>query len=198
MRSFELHAGIGSASRSVQVGPKSYTIGVLVNTNHGRLNELSPLLRSVLETYWKKSLSRVKELNDEDQARLKREPHRQGSIIIIIATDLPLDTHALQQLAQHAGLGVAQAGGSMATTSGDFALAFNTANPVLMDEGTDLRSATYIKNDHLTPIFQATIEAVVKAQLTRWPQVIVFNPEKSASGYVTAFRSQCDPGPRSR
>jgi D-aminopeptidase len=165
MRAFGLHAGIGSASRKITLEKNEYTIGVLVNTNHSQLNDLNPLLQDALESHWKKSLKQVQDLDHFDRAK-QAESQRQGSIIIIIATDLPLNQLALQKVAEHAALGIAQTGGIMTTTSGDFALAFSTANPVLMNEqATKVYRIDTVHPQALTPVFQATIEAVVEAQV---------------------------------
>lgn len=166
MRSFGLHGGIGSASRKLRIEDKQYTLGVLVNSNHSQLNDLNPLLKTALEAYWQMPLEQIKARDAQDRAQTKPTPHRQGSIIIIIATDLPLDAHALQQLAQHAAIGIGQAGGKMSTTSGDFALAFSTANAVLMnDQAPAFHTFTSLNPQALTPVFNAAIEAIVEAQL---------------------------------
>jgi L-aminopeptidase/D-esterase-like protein len=172
MRSFELHAGIGSASRKVVLNGREYTIGVLVNANHSRLESLNPLLRAALEQHWKRPVQQVRQMDNADQAVRPTQSQaapptsRQGSIITIIATDLPLDSKALHQLAERAGLGIGNTGSTMATTSGDFAVAFSTANPVpLGAEAPDLVPATSVHPDALSPILQATVEAVTEAQL---------------------------------
>lgn len=179
MRSFEMHAGIGSASRKVTLNGQEYTIGVLVNSNHSRLPQFSPLLRSALEGAWGKPLEAVREQDNRDKALRSATPTasnpttgglpstRQGSIMVIIATDLPLDSQELRQVAERAGLGIGNTGSTMSTTSGDFALAFSTANPLqLGDNASDLLPlARLIHPDALSPVFQATVEAVTEAQL---------------------------------
>lgn len=167
MRSFELHAGIGSASRVVTLNGRQYTIGVLVNANHSRLDRLNPLLKDALAQYFAKSLDQVKEEDDRDRASLHTSAtSRQGSIIVVIATDLPLNVKALHMLAERAGLGIANTGSVMATTSGDFAVAFSTANPVLLgDTAPTMVPNTTVHPDALTPVLQATVEAVTEAQI---------------------------------
>jgi D-aminopeptidase len=143
MRSFELRAGIGSASRRIAFGAKHYTLGVLVNTNHSRLNAMQPEIKRYLED----KLGSLEALRDRDNQaswRIKMQTsldasilgasvQRQGSIMIIIATDLPWLPHQLKILAQHAVLGIAATGSRMSASSGDFALAFSTASPQIMD-----------------------------------------------------------------
>lgn len=177
MRSFEMHAGIGSASRKVILDGQEYTIGVLVNANHSKLDDLNPLLRASLEQYWKQPASQVRQTDNADQASrpasstpgsLPAAPpnSRQGSIITVIATDLPLDSKALRQIAERAGLGIGNTGSAMATTSGDFAVAFSTANPLpLGDNAPKIVPTASVHPDALSPILQATVEAVTEAQL---------------------------------
>jgi D-aminopeptidase len=171
MRSFELHAGIGSASRRVVINNREYTIGVLVNANHSRLNTLNPLLKTVLERSWGMPAERMKTADNADEAVRPsktgaRPASRQGSAIVVIATDLPLDALSLRQLAQRAALGIGNTGSIMATTSGDFAIAFSTTNPVpLGNQAPTVLTLSAIHPDALTPILQATVEAVTEAQL---------------------------------
>jgi D-aminopeptidase len=171
MRSFELHAGIGSASRQVVFNNQVYTIGVLVNSNHSKLAALNPELRAVLEQTWSKPLESIRDADNRDQAISSglispHTPTRQGSIMVIIATDLPLDAQALHQVAERAALGIANTGSFMATTSGDFALAFSTANPLLLGEAAPkIVASQTVHPDALSPVLQATVEAVTEAQL---------------------------------
>jgi D-aminopeptidase len=178
MRSFEMRSGIGSASRKVMLNGREYTIGVLVNSNHSRLPHLSPLLRMALENYWGKPLEAVRNNDNRDRALRNATPAsnsatggfpgtRQGSIMVIIATDLPLDSQALRQVAERAGLGIGNTGSTMSTTSGDFALAFSTANPLQLGQTAPdlLPAASVVHPDALSPVFQATVEAVTEAQL---------------------------------
>lgn len=167
MRSFELHAGIGTSSRTVSIRNKSYTVGVLVNTNHSRFDKLSPTIRQKLEERLG-PLEKLKELDEKDKA-LKasaNEPNtRQGSIVIVIATDLPLNPTELKQLALRAGIGVGLTGSTIDTTSGDFAIAFSTANPLPLPLSTASLNQEVIHPDAMSPAYRATVEAVVEAQL---------------------------------
>ncbi|MBY0451005.1 MAG: P1 family peptidase [Cyanobacteria bacterium] len=203
MRSFELHAGIGSASRQVARAEKYYTVGVLVNTNHSVLSRLNPALKTSLEAYLSKSQHRplslqqlseednrdvvpalkvfLKKLNENKQNEKKLNPKpdqnsgpdapgRQGSIMVIIATDAPLLPHQLQALARHAGLGIGLAGGLAATHSGDLILAFSTANAILMkgwgvEDASTLAMPVLVSEGVMNQLYAATIEAVVDAQM---------------------------------
>lgn len=170
MRSFELHAGIGSASRQVSLAGKDYTIGVLVNANHSRLNTLVPEIRQQLEARLG-SLDALRLRDERDAARKNvstalPQP-RQGSIQIVIATDLPLSTRELTALGRRAGLGVGHTGSAMATSSGDFVTVISTANPVSMGkQPPPVVNASELHPDEMTPVYRAVIEAVIEAQLS--------------------------------
>ena len=177
MRSFELHAGIGTASRRVTLDDgKPFTVGVLVNSNHSRLPTMTPAVRQALE----RTLGNLDAKRQQDNAdaiwnvqktsRLVHSASRQGSIIVIIATDAPLLPSQLKQMASHAGLGIAAMGSTMDTTSGDFALAFSTAQlvPVGGEAGqtvTQLPVGPVIHPDAISPLQRAVVEAVTEAQM---------------------------------
>lgn len=166
MRSFGLHAGIGSSSRKIMLNGKAYTIGVLVNTNHSRLEDMNPAIRQQLEAKFG-PLAALKAKDDLDNAHTahKNSP-RQGSIQVVIATDLPLNTNQLKELASRAGLGIGNTGSTMSTTSGDFATAFTTANPVPMGSQVPAELLTIeLHPDQMTPVFKAAVEAVTEAQV---------------------------------
>lgn len=174
MRSFEMHAGIGSASRRLVIDGKAYTLGVLVNTNHSRLPDLNPQLAQLLEQRWGKPLSEVKISDDKDaqwrskvSAMSETQTKRQGSIITIIATDLPLAPHQLRMLAERSALGIGETGSFIATSSGDFTLAFSTANSFRVGSGAPsvLGDTQSFNSDNMNPIFKATVHAVLEAQL---------------------------------
>lgn len=167
MRSFELHAGIGTASRVITIDNKPYTIGVLVNTNHSRLDKLSPSIRSKLEEQLG-PLDRLRDEDNKDRAlavSLTETPTRQGSIIVIIATNLPLTPSELKQLTNRASIGIGHMGSTMDTTSGDFAIAFSTATQLPLPYKVASFPQQAIHPDALSPAYRATVEAIVEAQL---------------------------------
>jgi D-aminopeptidase len=178
MRSFELHAGIGTASRVVALddGSHAYTIGVLVNANHSRLKAMSPIVRQRLEaTMGNLETKRLQDnadavWNRQKTSRLVHQASRQGSIIVIIATNAPLLPSQLKQLANRAALGIAAMGSTMDTTSGDFALAFSTAQQIPVGEqpgqaGLVLPLQPVLHPDAISPLQRATVEAVTEAQM---------------------------------
>ncbi len=169
MRSFELHAGIGSASRQIEMAGRTYHIGVLVNSNHSRLPDLNPQIRERLEALFDMSLDALKALDDAD--RVERKPSaqqapRQGSIIVIVATDLPLMPNQLRQVGRRVALGIGNTGSVMSTTSGDGVLAFSTARLLPLEgQETIPLSGQLIHPDAMTPVYRATVEAVTEAQI---------------------------------
>ncbi|MGE0199588.1 MAG: P1 family peptidase [Candidatus Melainabacteria bacterium] len=167
MRSFELHAGIGTASRTVPIGGQRFTLGVLVNSNHSRLEQLSPSVRQALEQALGRSLESIRTQDNADRARrADSSGPRQGSIIIIVATDAPLNPTALDALCRRAVLGIGAMGGVMNTTSGDGVIAFSTARLVRVGPGAaQTVDATTLHPDTLTPLYEAVAEAVTEAQM---------------------------------
>lgn len=142
--------GIGTASR-VAAGTAGYTVGVLVQANHGARERLQ--IEGVP----------VGRLLGPDRVPLPGSPSapRGGSIIVVVATDAPLLPHQLHRVAQRAGLGVARLGGAGENGSGDLFLAFSTANRGLAGGGT--RSVEMLDNDAIDPLFYAAIEATEEA-----------------------------------
>lgn len=148
MVSYRFKGGIGSASRVLPKDAGGYTVGVLVNCNMGA--------RSALRI---DGVPVGREISDLMPLRKPGE----GSIIAIVATDAPLLPHQLQRVAKRAAMGLARTGSPAAHSSGDFMLAFSTATvvPHYPDEPT--MAITAYDNTHLTPLFEATAEAVEEA-----------------------------------
>jgi D-aminopeptidase len=141
---FGFKGGIGSASRQVA----GYTVGALVQTNFGRREELLIDGFPVGEA-----------LADWEEAP-EAPP---GSVMVILATDAPLESRQLTRLAKRGALGLARVGGSAANGSGDFVLAFSTANRVAHEAAGPLEQITLLRDDGLSPLFQAAVEAVAEA-----------------------------------
>jgi D-aminopeptidase len=140
--------GIGTASRLVD----DYTVGVLVQANHGR--------RSRLQV---NGVAVGRELGPE-RIPLPERPPGGGSIIVVAATDAPLLPHQCERLAQRTALGIARTGGAGENSSGDFALAFATGNAGLeTDERTV--SVEMLSNEHINGLFYGVIEATEEAIL---------------------------------
>ncbi len=149
MVSYGFKGGIGTASRVLPIAG-GYTVGVLVNTNSGRRDEL--LMGGVP----------VGRLYGNDKAAAAGA---EGSIIVIIATDAPLDARQLKRLAKRAALGLARTGSTARHGSGDFILAFSTGNVIPHYPKERTFPFTSFADTHLNPLFTATVEATQEAIL---------------------------------
>ncbi len=150
MRSYGYKAGIGTSSRRVRLHPDEapHTVGVLVNANFGRSTNLIIA-----------GIPMGQEL--QDAAPPSR---RDGSIVVVIATDAPLIPIQLRNLCRRATFGISRTGTSSRTSSGDFAIAFSTAKRFRWgDSGID-RSG-HVRHSYLTPLYEAVTEATEEAIL---------------------------------
>ena len=139
--------GIGTASRVV--GP--YVVGTLVQANHGRRQRLQI-----------EGVPVGAELGPDRIPLPPRDTGGAGSIIVVAATDAPLLPHQCERLAQRAALGVARTGGAGENSSGDFVVAFSTANRGLTGGGAAIE-LTMLPNERIDPLFYAAIEATEEA-----------------------------------
>jgi D-aminopeptidase len=155
MVSYGFKGGIGTASRALPEKEGGYTIGVLVNANHGRRPELVVGGVPVGKLY--DTPKAVAEALSPGQS--------EGSIIIVIATDAPLDGRQLTRLAKRAALGLARTGSTARHGSGDFILAFSTANSIPHYPKEPTYTLTHLADTHLNPMITATVEATEEAIL---------------------------------
>jgi L-aminopeptidase/D-esterase-like protein len=141
--------GIGTASRRVAGG---FTLGVLVQANYGTREALTIAGVPV-----------GREVTGAARERLPEPPgDRDGSIIVVVATDAPLLPHQLERLARRVPMGIARLGGTASNGSGDIFIAFSTANPG--SAATSGRTTLdWLPNDDLNPFFVATVEATEEA-----------------------------------
>ena len=140
--------GIGTASRRVALFGQTYTLGVLVQCNYGRRQNLRiagiPVGREIP--------------GDEPYAWMPSDRAETGSIIVVVATDAPLLPHQLKRLARRVPLGLGRNGSISGNGSGDIFIAFSTANASA--SGVDaLASLTMVPNDALDELFGAAVEA---------------------------------------
>ena len=155
MVSYGFKGGIGTASRVLPEQEGGYTVGVLVNANHGRRPELVVGGVPVGKLY--EAPRAVAETLSPGQS--------EGSIIIVIATDAPLDGRQLTRLAKRASLGLARTGSTARHGSGDFILAFSTANIIPHYPKEPTYTLTHLADTHLNPMIAATVEATEEAIL---------------------------------
>jgi D-aminopeptidase len=155
MVSYGFKGGIGTSSRRLPEAEGGYTIGVLVNANHGRRPELIVGGMPVGRLY--EAVPPV--------AQTLSPGHSEGSIIVIIATDAPLDSRQLTRLAKRAALGLARTGSTARHGSGDFMLAFSTANSIPHYPKEPTFQQMHLADTHLNPLITATVEATEEAIL---------------------------------
>ncbi|MFA8327266.1 P1 family peptidase [Burkholderia ubonensis] len=150
MSCFDLKGGIGSASRIATAAGRSYTVGALVLANFGRLPMLTlggvPVGRIVTAR----------------AAAAAAAPPEQGSIIMLLATDAPLDARQLARLARRAAAGLARTGSVYGHGSGDIALAFSTAYTIAHD-APFVTLPALLADSVLDPLFHAAAESVEHA-----------------------------------
>lgn len=143
---YEFKGGIGTSSRVVKIKGEPYTVGVLVQANHG--------LRHQFQI---KGVQVGRELN----GNLVRN-RESGSIVFVVATDSPLLPHQLQRLSKRVYLGLARTGSVSSNGSGDFSIAFSVANKFSIGSG-DRSSADWLPNSELDPLFEGTVQATEEA-----------------------------------
>jgi D-aminopeptidase len=150
---FGFKGGIGTASRKLPRTLGGHTVGVLVQTNFGGVLSVDGV--QIGKALHKHYLS--DELNDSPD----------GSCMIVVATDAPLDARNLERLAKRAMLGLARTGGIASNGSGDYVIAFSANQSVRIPYESDspLRQSTVLRNDAMSPLFMAAIEAAEEAIL---------------------------------
>ncbi len=149
---FGWKGGIGTSSRRIPAALGSYTVGVLVQTNFGGVLHIQGVpIGQLLGRYY------LKDELDHSSA--------DGSIMIVIATDAPLSDRNLTRLSRRAFAGLARTGASMTNGSGDYAIAFSTAEVVRRPHARRHQVITTkeLPNEAVSPLFQATIEATEEA-----------------------------------
>jgi L-aminopeptidase/D-esterase-like protein len=155
MRVHRFKGGIGTASRVLTRDDGGFTVGVLVQANYGKRHQLRiagvPVGREITDL-----------MPEEGTAQTFVEDDKDGSIIVVVATDAPLLPHQLQRIVKRAALGLARNGSVAEHTSGDIFIAFSTANAgVTGDEA--VVAVKMLRDDRITPLFTATVEATEEA-----------------------------------
>jgi D-aminopeptidase len=148
---FGFKGGIGTASRKLPGKLGGYTVGVLVQTNFGGVLEINgvPVGKELNKYYLSDQLN-----NPVD-----------GSCMIVVATDAPLDSRNLERLAKRAFMGLAKTGGIASNGSGDYVIAFSTDSSVRIPHTSNLskQNLNLLRNDETSPLFLAAIEATEEA-----------------------------------
>lgn len=148
---FGFKGGIGTSSRKLPGSLGGYTVGVLVQTNFGGVLTVDGVpVGKALHKYYLSD-----KLNDSPD----------GSCMIVVATDAPLDSRNLKRLARRAILGLARTGGIESNGSGDYVIAFSTSEAVRVpyESQETTRKIEVVRNDAMSPLFMAAIEATEEA-----------------------------------
>ena len=160
---FGFKGGIGTASRKVPSQLGGYTVGVLVQTNFGGVLTINgaPVGQELGRYYLKDELN-------PPAPQQKQQTSPDGSIIMVVATDAPLDARNLRRLASRAMMGLGRTGGSASNGSGDYVIAFSTAPEVRIRvtnqrDASPTRDLKSVTNDAMSPLFLAVIEATEEA-----------------------------------
>lgn len=150
MIAYGFKAGTGTASRRLEVAGAEHVVGVLVQANHGQRDWLTvcgvPVGRELAAS-----------------GHGAEMPER-GSIVVIVATDIPMAPHQLRRLARRASIGIGRGGTPGGNNSGDLFLAFSTANPRPLTGGAPaIRSLSMLDDEGFDPIYMAVVDAVEEA-----------------------------------
>ena len=151
---YEFKCGTGTASRKISQQAGGYTVGVLVQANHGRRSELRIAGAPVGQE--------IPVVTAPRPGGLPPAVEEMGSIIIVVATDAPLLPHQLKRLARRATMGLARSGATSGNSSGDIFLAFSTANPEVASAQREVH-VNMLSNNRISALFSATVEATDEA-----------------------------------
>ncbi|MDE2982344.1 MAG: P1 family peptidase [Gemmatimonadota bacterium] len=149
--------GIGTSSRVVRVDGQRYTVGVLVQCNYGSRE----LFRVAGVPVGREIADLMPERPGGEQ--FDGEADRDGSIIVVVATDAPVLPHQLERMARRVSLGLARNGSIASNGSGDIFVAFSTANREAASERATAADARVLANGRLNPLFTGTVEATEEA-----------------------------------
>jgi len=146
-KAFGFKAGIGTSSRLARIGGTNYTVGVLVQSNFGGVLTIDGV-----------------PIGKEMKNHIFSGQNGDGSVMIVVATDAPLDARQLKRIARRGMLGVARTGSPSTHGSGDYIIAFSTAPSKRSRQGASAVSETVaFPEDEMTPLFEATVEATEEA-----------------------------------
>lgn len=169
---FSWKGGIGTSSRVLPADLGGYTVGVLVQTNYGGILEIEgvPVGRKLGQYSFRKSV---------ESPDYNMSPD--GSCMMVVITDAPVDARNLERIAKRAMMGLAKTGGIASNGSGDYVIALSVNPENLIDENTERYYPTLLHNDDMSPLFEATIEATAEAL---WNSLFMATDMKGRGGLV--------------
>jgi D-aminopeptidase len=154
---FGFKGGIGTSSRRLTPKLGAYTVGVLVQTNFGGVLTIAgaPVGRELGRYYLREELQEEGSATDQGN----------GSVMVVVATDAPVDARNLKRLAARAMLGVGRTGAAGSNGSGDYVIAFSTATQMRIsaEDNVRPRHIEVLGNEAMSPLFLAVIEATEEA-----------------------------------
>jgi len=193
-QAFGWKGGIGTASRKLPAAQGGYTLGVIVQSNFGGVLTMGgapvgKLLGRYAYQPRSQGLDQPKGLSPQmpggDKPSGLSADNGDGSCMIVVATDAPIDAHELKRVAARALFGLARTGSSFSNGSGDFAIAFSTAPELRTRFGAAApQSRTLLPADGISPLFQAALEATEEAV---YNSLLRATPVTSRSGKADAL-----------
>lgn len=151
MIAYEFKGGTGTSSRKIKIDEEEYNIGILVQANYGKRDWLK-----VLGVPVGKHLTNDRIYQNE-----------MGSIIVVIATDIPLLPGQLKRLAKRASIGIGRSGSPGGNDSGDIFLAFSTANDMrIPQEESKILNVSYLNDEYLDDVYEQTCHAIDEAVIS--------------------------------
>jgi D-aminopeptidase len=163
---FGWKGGIGTSSRLLPESLGGYTVGVLVQSNFGGILQIDGAPVGVELGRYPYS-AQVGDAADADAQASDYDPRADeqewGSVMIVVATDAPLSDRGLERIARRAIMGLARTGSFASNGSGDYVIAFSTANRVRRSTSGGVHAVDDLSNGSISPIFEATVEATEEA-----------------------------------
>ena len=164
---FGFKGGIGTSSRVLPASLGGYTIGVLVQTNYGGILEID-------------GVQVGQKLQKHDFIdHVRKTENVDGSCMMVVITDAPLDSRNLERVAKRAMMGMAKTGGIASNGSGDYVIALSVAPGNLIDSRAKTITSTVLANGEMSSIFAATIEATAEAL---WNSLFMADPMTGRDG----------------
>ena len=164
---FGFKGGIGTSSRVLPASLGGYTIGVLAQTNYGGILEIDGVQVGKL----------LKKHDFIDH--IGKTENVDGSCMMVVVTDAPLDARNLERVAKRAIMGMAKTGGIASNGSGDYVIALSVAPGNLIDSRAKMVTSTVLANGEMSAIFAATIEATAEAL---WNSLFMADPMTGRDG----------------
>ena len=167
---FNFKGGIGTSSRVLPKSLGGYTIGVIVQSNYGGILEIDGVQVG----------QKLNEYSFKNHV-IPQAKTADGSCMMIVITDAPIDARNLERVAKRAMMGLAKTGGIASNGSGDYVIALSVAPENLLKDGKKMHTQTVLDNGEMSSIFAATIEATAEAL---WNSMFMAETTKGYKGKV--------------